>query len=1174
MLLALVMVIGLFPVFADEAKVLTAEEAGAILQGYGAIKGGSDGDLMIDKELKRQDAVVILTRLMGKETDALATQAAPSFEDITIDYYKPFLAFAEANKWVEGKKEKTFGFNDVTTVKEFAAMLLRALGHDTTGENYPKVMELAKELKLFNGATVEENAPIVRGIAFILMNNTLETAPKGEDKALVYKLGYKEEPKPQGFVVTEAKAAGRKAIDVKFSKAVDEKTLFNFVIKDGPKSVVIDKKIVSDDAMTVRLVLLHAAKQDANYTLRVGSVKTVDGKETVEKFEAKVSMTDQVRPEVLSVEVLNPKTFVVKTSEPIDFTTMKSFSSLKNFKIEGKEMTVKVMNAYKDEIIVEFYNALKPGDYKLEVSGLKDFDGLIAKTMEFDITVVEDKEAPVIASARMITVQALELTFNEPVKTKGSFKVNGKNIAPSKISIDEDDAKIVYLQLTNELDLGAVTEVSVQHKGQRDAMNNTVKDWTKFTFKVEDDTELPAVESVSVDGTTVFVRFNKAMYETGKYYVKNAKGKVIRTGYADVSDQWINGKSLFYFDVKEFKDVNSDDYTIVLEGFKDGTVRGNKLPTTELPLASQDLKAPTAVKKYVFGQKDGYVYAHIFFDEDMDVSSLEDPKNYTFSSFFYGGVEHKNYRADSALADLTFTVRNGSSEVIIEANTKKITKFGDITLLGQKDLAGNLLDKQVVEPRGEKETTQFVEKAYLVRGEGGEGYQVVVDFKDGIKSVSDEGVFRLVNDLGVKISELKKFDHMENSDVVKFKVEKPNMVTPNAKTYDNNNMELAARFLKLELIDGSKAVSVYGEDATNMDKVGVGAKAAVIVDKVAPRLTETALNGDIKIDEKASQTIIGDAPSAATQYKNVIFDQKVMNAVNKYSINVQGIANHVDYNEPGNIQADGYTIKVNKVLKPGVYRVTINKVIDANDTSEMNTLENVSFDVTVGGEEAAKIEKFEPKFDATGKLEKIEITFDKYIVDGTDLKNQTEVFFNDEGTKLALSSVQVDGVDKSKLVITLTAAKAFGNDGTTLKVQIKEEQLKDVNGNVLLGKQYVSEKFVAAKLNAKIVSAKEGNSEKVVIEFNKEIGSAAIADSKVQVFKKDGTHMNKYDKAKIINGNQVEIWANADDGDLAENDEIYVKIITGHKIYTAPYENWFITDDQETDKTEYFKVTK
>lgn len=1153
LLLALVMVIGLFPVFADEAKVLTAEEAGAILQGYGAIKGGSDGDLMIDKELKRQDAVVILTRLMGKETDALATQAAPSFEDITIDYYKPFLAFAEANKWVEGKKEKTFGFNDVVTAKEFAAMLLRALGHDTTGENYPKVMELAKELKLFNGATVEENAPIVRGIAFILMNNTLETAPKGEDKALVYKLGYKEEPKPQGFVVTEAKAAGRKAIDISFSKAVDEKTLFNIDLSEGPKSVNIDKTMVSADGMTVRVVLEKAAKQDALYNLTVASVKTVDGKETVENFEAKVSMTDQVRPEVKGVEVLNPKTFIVKTSEPIDFTTMKSFSSLKNFKISGKELTVKIMNAYKDEIIVELYSALKPGDYKLEVSGLRDFDGLIAKTEEFDITVVEDKEAPVIASARMITVQEIELTFNEPVKTKGAYKVNGHNIAPSKVMIDEDDAKVVYIELVKELDLAAITEISVQHKDQKDAMGNYVKDWTKFTFNVTDDTEIPVVEGVSVSGTSVMVRFNKPMYQAGKFHVKNAQGKYVQTGTAHTG--WYNNKTVFRFAAPIFASQNAKDFTLVLEGFKDGTVRGNKLPTTELPFVSKDLKNPDAVDHYVLGKNGDYITAHIFFDEDMDVSSLEDPKNYTFKEFKYAGKVYKDYRADGALAALTFTVKNGSKEVIIEADSKDIQGFGDIRLLGQKDLAGNLLPEETVKPRAKDTKTQYVKEAQLVRGEDKNGYHINVEFADGVKTISGE-VFSLVDAADNPISKLTLFSHSENSNEAVFKVESPEKVSTSATTVDANG-DATAVTLKLKLVKGENAVSVYGENANEKDKLGVGAVAKVIADKVAPRLTDAALNGDIKIDEKGTRKQIGSAEKLQR-----IFDEKLVAGTKMVDVSSSALG----YNEEATVVtgANASHLTVNKAMAEGVYVVQIARVEDAAG----NRLENVSFIVTVGDSAAAKLVSIKPTIVAGGNITEVTVEFDRAIfAAAVDIKADVAVKLEHEAANATIgTSASVAG---NKLVITgINANHSFKAAGTVIKVEVKNDQLTDALGNVLLKTEAKSETLTAAKI-VNIVSAKKGTAlnqtnGELIVEFDRELaGAPAIANIEVTV---NGAAEAKYNDAAInpANEKQLVLKSNADNLALKAGDVITVQIKVGHALKDKGYVGVNLVDGQVT----------
>lgn len=401
LLLALVMVFSLFPIHAETYDE-RAERAGNTLQGYGAVKGGSDGNLMIDENLKRQDAVVILTRLMGKEKEADSMVGQYSkFADIAIKYYEPFLVLAEKYKWVEGKGGNVFGFNQDVTVKEFTAMLLRALGYDTTGKNYSNVMTLANSLSLFKGTSPGEDAKIMRGVAFILMNNTLETAPKGEKTALVYKLGYKNQPMPDKFSVVSAEAVSLKAVDIKFSQPVNESTLNYIQIsrEKGKHKIAITPFML--DETTVRAVLQNKAAQDTSLDILVANVKSAK-QEVVENYNGSVTMMDTTPPEVLSVEAPNPKTLIVKVSEPIDLEA-KNLRGLNEFKIEAKALNGKIYNELENELIVELGTALSPGSHNLEVSGLRDFAGFSAKAQDFNINVVEDRDAPTITNAVMLS---------------------------------------------------------------------------------------------------------------------------------------------------------------------------------------------------------------------------------------------------------------------------------------------------------------------------------------------------------------------------------------------------------------------------------------------------------------------------------------------------------------------------------------------------------------------------------------------------------------------------------------------------------------------------------------------------------------------------------------------------------------------------------------------------
>lgn len=274
------------------------------------------------------------------------------------------------------------------TVKEFTALLLRALGYDTTGENYGKVMDLAKELGLLNGVTSEETANVVRGTAFVMMYNTLETNAKGEESALVYKLGYKEMPRPETFEVLSVEASGLKTIGIKFSDDFDKESLKNITLKNGSDNVDFD--IASVDYFMCRLVLDTVAVQDSVYTVAFDSVKTTYTDKTIDKYEAKVFMTDATRPELPSVEAVDAKTLLVTMSEPINLEE-NSFKALDQFKINDKALIAKVQsnpkNKGKNQLTLELKDALEPGEYKITVSGLEDYAGFVAKTRDHSFEV-------------------------------------------------------------------------------------------------------------------------------------------------------------------------------------------------------------------------------------------------------------------------------------------------------------------------------------------------------------------------------------------------------------------------------------------------------------------------------------------------------------------------------------------------------------------------------------------------------------------------------------------------------------------------------------------------------------------------------------------------------------------------------------------------------------------
>lgn len=119
--------------------IVAAEGNGELLRDLGILKGDLDGNLFLDQPLKRQDAIVLLSRLLGVEELAETYPGEHSFSDVTNPYYDPFIAWAQDSGLTEGVGGGLFGFDQYLKNQQLLAFLLRALGYEFYGNEYSLV---------------------------------------------------------------------------------------------------------------------------------------------------------------------------------------------------------------------------------------------------------------------------------------------------------------------------------------------------------------------------------------------------------------------------------------------------------------------------------------------------------------------------------------------------------------------------------------------------------------------------------------------------------------------------------------------------------------------------------------------------------------------------------------------------------------------------------------------------------------------------------------------------------------------------------------------------------------------------------------------------------------------------------------------------------------------------
>ena len=116
---------------------------------------GTDSGYDLDMPLTREQAAVMLTRLLGVEKEAEKADYDAVFDDVNEDRWSyPYVMYCYENKITNGTGKYTFSPENIISAEQFTALVLRVLGYesepDTALDTAVKYMMLsssrAKEL--------------------------------------------------------------------------------------------------------------------------------------------------------------------------------------------------------------------------------------------------------------------------------------------------------------------------------------------------------------------------------------------------------------------------------------------------------------------------------------------------------------------------------------------------------------------------------------------------------------------------------------------------------------------------------------------------------------------------------------------------------------------------------------------------------------------------------------------------------------------------------------------------------------------------------------------------------------------------------------------------------------------------------------------------------------------
>lgn len=189
--LALMLLVGAAMPAASAGSVLSSQ--GKALYELGLFRGvgvNADGtpDFGLDLEPTRNQALIMLVRLLGKEQEAMAGTWKIPFKDVT-DSMRPYVGYAYANGLTNGTSATTYSGTQPIRVNQYITFVLRALGYES-GKDFSvsTPWEFARQVGIIKYEFSEYTTRFDRGDMALISGNALNAKMKSGDMNLIQKL--------------------------------------------------------------------------------------------------------------------------------------------------------------------------------------------------------------------------------------------------------------------------------------------------------------------------------------------------------------------------------------------------------------------------------------------------------------------------------------------------------------------------------------------------------------------------------------------------------------------------------------------------------------------------------------------------------------------------------------------------------------------------------------------------------------------------------------------------------------------------------------------------------------------------------------------------------------------------------------------------------------------------
>lgn len=569
LLLSIVLLIMTFtPVLADSQDEYYTQ-AGEILGNVGVLQGNASGDLMLKNYLKRQDMVVLVSRLFKEESIARNSSTKVPFTDIKDKNYLPYINWSVNKKLIVGKTKTKFGFDETVTVQQLQTVLLRALGYNEEASKWDNVPTFANGLGIMDNIDAKANDTVMRGLMAAMTVNALRINKKGTSTTLAESLNLNI---PDPFKVESTYTVNRDTLKVEGIATGANNIQLH--IKPESKEIKSSEKLVdvplkSDGRFSVEVNGLESGDYSYSFTNGIYYTKYT-------KFNIK-----ELPLELVNVVADNLKEVKINLSKAVDKNTA-LFAS--NYHTDaGNVKGVRLENGDRQIVLTLDSTMANQKKYKLSAFKIKSSGEDISLTNE-EFTAY-DNEIPTVVDIKQLGNKMIKVYFSEPIKParNSNFLVDGNKFSGSVRNEDN----IVYLTFYTTLSEGAHTlttsyiEDYAGYKSVEEVIN----------FEIIKDTDAPKLIDARATIEEVILTFDEEIDPNtalkGNFYWKYGSSKRYPTQVK------VNGEEIV-LDFSSNKLQANKKETIYVDGVSDYS--GNKLKYSEIDVTpTVDLSVPEVV---------------------------------------------------------------------------------------------------------------------------------------------------------------------------------------------------------------------------------------------------------------------------------------------------------------------------------------------------------------------------------------------------------------------------------------------------------------------------------------------------------------------------------------------------------------------------------------------------